>query len=83
MKTDFVVGDLVSLSLDGTTTIGRYVASVAENYEQIGIITFVHGLRGRQGGRKKVRFVNVYWPFDGTTKMMDLKFLAHYKPETP
>ena len=81
MKTDFVAGDLVGLSLDGTTTIDRHAASVAEIYEQIGIITFVHGLR--HSGRKKLRFVDVYWPFDGTTKTMDRKYLAHYRPENP
>jgi len=80
MKTDFVAGDLVGLSLDGTT-IDRHADLWGRLGGHIGIITFVHGLRGRQGGRKKVRFVDVYWPFDGTTKMMDLKFLAHYKPE--
>jgi len=84
MKADFVAGDLVGLSLDGTTTIDRHSASVSGNYGFIGVVTKSSFFRQNEYGKtKKVWFADVYWPHNGTTQTIHQKFLAHYSPETP
>jgi hypothetical protein len=75
---EFEPGDLVGLSLDGTTTIGRHSASASGNYGFIGVVTKSSFFRGKT---KKVWFADVYWPHNGTTQTIHQQFLAHCKPE--
>ena len=37
--------------------------------------------KNRHGTKEKVWFADVYWPADGTTRIISQHWLEHYKPE--
>ena len=67
---EFEPGDLVCERLGALKSLGFGIVTESSFY-----------YKNRHGTKEKVWFADVYWPADGTTRIISQHWLEHYKPE--